>query len=65
MISLLKDYLVVLGGSPRGGEETWNSLYKYVINYLDADLAICCSDKWNQKFHYLKELNINGISRNG
>ena len=23
MISLLKDYLVVLGGSLRGGEETW------------------------------------------
>jgi len=48
MISLLKDYLVVLAGSPRGGEETWKSLYKYVINHLDADLAICCSDKWNQ-----------------
>lgn len=44
----MKDYLVILAGSPRGGESTWSSLYKYVVNYLDADLAICCSDKWNQ-----------------
>ncbi len=45
---LLKDYLVILAGSPRGGEATWSSLYKYVVDYLDADLAVCCSDKWNQ-----------------
>ncbi len=45
---LLKDYLVILAGSPRGGEATWSSLYKYVVDYLEADLAICCSDKWNQ-----------------
>ena len=45
---MLKDYLVILAGSPRGGESTWSSLYKYVTNYLDADIAICCSDKWNQ-----------------
>tara|TARA_B100000575_G_scaffold294560_1_gene311523 strand:+ start:3755 stop:4615 length:861 start_codon:yes stop_codon:yes gene_type:complete len=44
----LKDYLVILAGSPRGGEQTWTSLYKYVVDFLDADLAICCSDKWNQ-----------------
>ena len=43
-----KNYLVVLAGSPRGGEKTWESLYKYVLNPLNADLAICCSDKWNQ-----------------
>ena len=45
---MLKDYLVILAGSPRGGEDTWTSLYKYVVDFLDADLAICCSDKWNQ-----------------
>jgi hypothetical protein len=45
---LLKNYLVILAGSPRGGEATWNSLHKYVLDHLDADLAICCSDKWNQ-----------------
>ncbi|MDC3103215.1 hypothetical protein OA408_00430 [Acidimicrobiaceae bacterium] len=44
----MKDYLVILAGSPRGGDDTWNSLYKYVVNHLDADLALCCSDRWNQ-----------------
>lgn len=43
-----KNYLVVLAGSPRGGEKTWESLYKYVLNPLNADLAICCSNKWRQ-----------------
>ena len=44
----MKDYLVILAGSPRGGEDTWSSLYKYVKDPLDADLALLCSDKWNQ-----------------
>ena len=35
------NYLVILAGSPRGGEDTWNSLFKYVIKHLEADLAIC------------------------
>ena len=34
-----KKYLIILGGSPRGGEKAWNSLYKFVKNNLDADLA--------------------------
>ena len=29
-------YLVVLGGSPRGGEKAWSSMYKYVKNHLKA-----------------------------
>ncbi len=37
-----RKYLVILAGSPRGGEKTWESLYRYVIKPLDADLAICC-----------------------
>ena len=45
---LVKNYLVILAGSPRGGERTWKSLYKYVLDPLDADLALCCSDKWDQ-----------------
>lgn len=49
----MKEYLVVLAGSPRGGEETWSSLYKYVVNYLDADLAICTGDKWLSKQSFL------------
>ena len=32
--------LVVLIGSARGGEETWSSLYKYLLNPLSADLAL-------------------------
>ena len=45
-------YLVVLGGSPLGGEKAWNSMYKYVKNHLQADLAICTGKKWlnNQSF---------------
>ena len=45
-------YLVVLAGSPRGGEKAWNSMYKYVKDHLKADLAICTGKKWlnNQSF---------------
>ena len=32
--------LVVLLGSARGGEETWNSMYNYLLNPLSADLAL-------------------------
>jgi len=42
----VKKYLTVLAGNPRGGEQTWESLYKYVINHLDSDLAICTGDMW-------------------
>tara|TARA_B100000965_G_C19602128_1_gene763403 strand:+ start:3052 stop:3915 length:864 start_codon:yes stop_codon:yes gene_type:complete len=42
----MKKYLTVLAGNPRGGEQTWESLYKYVINHLDSDLALCTGDKW-------------------
>ena len=61
MIRLLKDYLVILAGSPRGGEDTWESLYKYVIDYLDADLAICCSDRWNQEISLFKKAKFKWI----
>lgn len=42
----MKDYLVILAGSPRGGKITWKSLHNYVLEPLNADLAICLSDKW-------------------
>tara|TARA_B100000989_G_scaffold272823_1_gene230523 strand:- start:2686 stop:3540 length:855 start_codon:yes stop_codon:yes gene_type:complete len=32
--------LVVLLGSARGGEETWKTMYKYLIDPLSADLAL-------------------------
>lgn len=47
-VNIVKDYLVILAGSPRGGEKTWSSLKKYVIDPLDADLAICTTDRFNQ-----------------
>ena len=53
----MKDYLIILAGSPRGGEETWNSMYKYVKEPLNADLAICCSDRWNQDTSLFKKAN--------
>jgi hypothetical protein len=57
----LKDYLVILAGSPRGGEDTWNSLYKYVVDYLDADLALCCSDLWSQDISLFKKAKYKWI----
>ena len=33
--------LIILSGSPRGGPHAWNSLFKYVMKPLNADLAIC------------------------
>ena len=37
----MNKYLIILAGSPRGGEKTYSSLYKYVKNHLNADLAVC------------------------
>ena len=48
-MNLNKKYLVVLAGSPRGGEKTWNSLFKYVVSPLNADLAICTTDNFISK----------------
>ena len=32
--------LVILLGNARGGEETWNTMYKYLLDHLNADLAL-------------------------
>ena len=40
----MKDYLILLSGSPRGGLTTWKSLIKYVKNPLNADLALLYGD---------------------
>lgn len=42
----MSDYLVILAGSPRGGRKTWNSLFKYVVEHLDADLALLTTDNF-------------------
>ena len=42
---------------PQEVEKNLGYFKKYVIDHLDADLAICCSDKWNQDislFRYAK-----------
>jgi len=41
-----KKYLILLSGSPRGGEKAWKSLIKYVKNPLSADLAISYGDNF-------------------
>jgi hypothetical protein len=56
-----KKYLIILGGSPRGGEKAWNSLYKFVKNSLNADLAICTGDKWISKQSFLKEAKYHWV----
>jgi hypothetical protein len=33
--------LVILIGNARGGEQTWNTMYKNLLEQYDADLALC------------------------
>ena len=48
--------LVILTGSPRGGLETWETLDKYILEPLGADLAICFGNKFiNKSNNYLYE----------
>jgi len=42
----VSNYLVILAGSPRGGIKTWKSLFKYVVDYLEADLAVLTTDNF-------------------
>lgn len=46
-LKLNSECLVILAGSPRGGEKTWKSLNKNVLLPLKADLAIC-TDIWEE-----------------
>tara|TARA_Y200000002_G_scaffold344218_1_gene317288 strand:+ start:436 stop:1311 length:876 start_codon:yes stop_codon:yes gene_type:complete len=41
--------LIILLGSARGGEETWNSMYKYLMKPLSADLALLFGKTDNKK----------------
>ena len=45
----MSKYLIILAGSPRGGEKTFSSMYKYVKEHLDADLAICTTEDMYDK----------------
>ena len=59
-----KKYLVVLAGSPRGGEKTWNSLIKYVVNHLNADLAVCTTDNFFNKNLLFEKAKFHWIMKN-
>jgi hypothetical protein len=61
MTSVDKNYLVILAGSPRGGEKTWNSMYKNLLKPLGADLALCCSDKWDQNISLFEKADYKWI----
>ena len=47
-------YLIILSGSPRGGQKTWESLVQKVKNPLSADLALSYGDKFTLP-KYLKD----------
>lgn len=59
-----KKYLVILAGSPRGGEKTWLSLFKYVINHLEADLAVSTTDNFISENILFKKANYTWIMPN-
>jgi hypothetical protein len=57
-----KKYIVILAGSPRGGDETWNSLYQNVLDPLQADLAIATSrDYVNQNLSLFQKADFQWI----
>ena len=56
--------MVILAGSPRGGEKTWKSLFKYVVDHLNADLAICTTDNFVSKNILFEKANYKWIMEN-
>ncbi len=50
----MKDYLILLAGTPRGGIQTWKSLIKYVKNPLDCDIALLYGDIFQMPEFLLK-----------
>jgi len=51
----LKKYLIVITGSPRGGNKTWESMIENVKKPLNADLALC----YGSQFKLPKYLEVN------
>ena len=62
-MSYSKKYLVVLAGSPRGGEKTWNSLFKYVVDHLNADLAVCTTNNFVNKNKLFQKAKFHSKTR--
>ncbi len=61
MKPIMNKYLTILAGNPRGGEKTWKSLYRYVIDHLGSDLAICTGDKWVSDISLFKRADYKWI----
>ena len=60
----MSKYLIILAGSPRGGEQTYNSLYKNVLNNLSADLAVCTTeDYYDEKISLFDKAKYKWIVR--
>lgn len=61
----MNKYLIVLAGSPRGGEKTYISMYKNVKEHLKADLAICTTeDMYDDKISLFDKSDYQWILKN-
>ncbi len=61
----MSKYLIVLAGSPRGGEKTYISMYKNVKEHLSADLAICTTeDMYNDEVSLFEKSDYQWILKN-
>ena len=61
----MNKYLIVLAGSPRGGENTYISMYKNVMEHLGADLAICTTeDMYDDKISLFDKSDYQWILKN-
>ena len=56
--------LTILSGSPRGGEKTWESLYKNVLDYLGSDLALCTTENYVLNNSLFERANYKWILEN-
>lgn len=55
----LKDYLIILTGTPRGGIQSWKSLIRHVKEPLNCDLALLYGDKFEMPDYLLSEAKFN------
>ena len=55
--------LIILAGSPRGGNKTWKSFIDNCKNPLNADLALCTTDKYVSNNILFKEAKYKWISK--
>ena len=53
----MKKSLVILAGIPRGGIETWESIYKNLVQSENADLALCTEKNFKLNIDLKKKAN--------